>query len=91
MKILRILLLLASLNISFAHAGDEMSPIARLAVSGIKYVAVYVGILCIGDGIFEVTDGKSLLPSIEISESSTINGSIKTGIGVALFLAGQPN
>jgi hypothetical protein len=91
MKILRILAFIACLNILSAHAGGESDPIAQKLMAAGKHLVLCAGIFCIGDGLLEMMEGKSLLPSFGGRENSTINGGLKTAAGVALFLAGQPN
>lgn len=90
MKFLRILVITTMLNISCAHA-METGSICKVIVSGVKQVVIMGGILCIADGLLEIVDGKSLLPSIDVSDSSTINGGLKAGAGAVIFLAVQPN
>lgn len=90
MKLLRIVALLASLNMSSIYTNGSASPINEAVVSIVKKVSVWIGILCIADGIVEMAEHNSLLPSLEISDNYSINGACKTGIGAVLFVAGQP-
>lgn len=90
MKVLRIVTMAASLNVPFAHA-DGTDCITQMIANGVKQIIVAAGILYIADGLLEITDGESLLPSFAISKKAGINGACKAGLGAVLFVAGQPN
>jgi hypothetical protein len=89
MKFLRILVIIACLNVPFAYGME--SSITQMIVNGAKQMVVAAGILCVADGILEIADGESLLPSFAISERAGINGACKASLGALLFVAGQPS
>lgn len=91
MKTLRLLALIMTLNLSYAHANNETGFITQMIVSGAKRMVIATGIFVMGDGIVEMIDGESLLPSFAITKRAEINGACKVGLGAVLFVAGQPS
>jgi len=91
MKILRILSMAVSLNVPFAHANGTVDYMTQILVNRAKQMVVAVGILYIADGLVEIADGASLLPSFAVSKKAGINGACKAGLGAVLFVAAQPN
>lgn len=91
MKILRILALIVSFNVSLAHAGGDADPVTGMVLGLAKRAAFLTAILCVADGLVEAVDDISLLPSFSISKDSTVNGLCKAGLGAIVFVATQPS
>lgn len=90
MKNLRILALTIGLGVSLAHAGSD-NVISQMIANGAKQIVIMAGIFCIADGILEMADGESFLPSLEVADRPAINGGLKAGIGAVLFVSAQSN
>jgi len=88
-KILRILVITACLNISFAHAGGETTAASSMLVPVAKAACFVGGLIVMHDSLHTMTDNKGtiLLPPVPESLDDT-NRVYRETVGVVEFIAG---